>query len=124
MVAKCSGKTNTNASRLFGHLVAQPDGAISFEVYLEGRENMEDNARYASNPSSLKPLPKSMLQRFRYCFVMDSTFRTDLSVDNLMPDVMVVTMPLARIPEMVEMAVAIFAPELSGSLRESHHHSA
>ena len=28
------------------------------------------------------------------------------------------TMPLARIPEVAEMVVAIFAPELVGSLRE------
>ena len=35
-----------------------------------------------------------------------------------MPDVMVATMPLWRLPEMAEMVVAMFAPELVGSLRE------
>ena len=35
-----------------------------------------------------------------------------------MPDVMAITMPLARIPEMAEMVVAVFDPNLTDSLKE------
>ena len=50
--------------------------------------------------------------------MMDSTVPCDLPFDNLVPDVLVVTMPLSRQPEMAEVAIAMFAPELEGSQRE------
>ena len=49
---------------------------------------------------------------------MDSTILCDLRYDNVLPDVMVVTMPLSRLPEMAEVVVSKFAPELEGSLVE------
>ena len=51
------------------------------------------------------------MQRARYCVIIDSTCRSDLPIDNL-------TMPLARIPEMAEMVVTIFDPNLTGSLKK------
>ena len=41
-----------------------------------------------------------------------------MPIDNVMPDVMVVTMPLARIPEVAEVVAAIFDPSVTGSLKE------
>ena len=86
-------------------------------VLREG-ETWEENTRYARNVRSLRPLLKSVLQRYAFCVVVDSTFKTDLPVVNLMPEVMVVNMPLSRIPEIAGMVVAIIAPELMGSLKE------
>ena len=54
----------------------------------------------------------------RYCVMIDSTVPCDLPFDNLVPDVLVVAMPLSRLPEMAEVAIAMFAPELEGSQRE------
>ena len=62
-------------------------------------EIWEANARYARHLTSLKLLLKSVLQRARFCLVVESTCSCDLPIDNLMPDVMVMTMPLAQIPE-------------------------
>ena len=42
----------------------------------------------------MKPLLKGALQRARYCVAVDSTYKSDLPIDNLMPDVVVLTMPL------------------------------
>ena len=78
----------------------------------------EANARYARHLTSLKPLLKSALQPARFCLMVDSTCRSDLPIDNILPGVMVMTMPLARIPEMAEKVVAIFDPNLTGSLKE------
>ena len=47
-----------------------------------------------------------------------STIPCDLPYDNVVPDVMVVRVPLSRLPEMAEVAVAMFAPEFEGSLKE------
>ena len=78
----------------------------------------EANTRYERHLTSLKPQLKSVLQRARYCVVVHSTCKSDLPIDNLIPDVMAMTMPLTRIPEMAEMVVAIFDPNLTGSLKE------
>ena len=50
--------------------------------------------------------------------MIDWTVPCDLPYDNIVPDVMVVTMPLSRLPEMAEVAIAMFAPQLGGSQRE------
>ena len=81
-------------------------------------ETREANARYARHLTSLRPQLKTALQRARYCVLIDSTCRSDLPIDNLMLEVMAITMPLARSPEMAEMVVAMFDPNLTGSLRE------
>ena len=86
-------------------------------VLREG-ETWEANARNARNLRSLKPFLKAALQRARYCMAVDSTCRSDLPIDNLMPDVLVLTMPLSRFAEIAEMVGAIYDPNLRGSQKE------
>ena len=81
-------------------------------------ETWEANARYARNIISMKPLLKGALQRARYCVAVDSTCRSDLPIDNLMPDVLVLTMPLSRFAEVAGMVGARYDPNLRGSLKE------
>ena len=66
----------------------------------------------------MKPLLKAALQRARYCVAVDSTCRSDLPIDNLMPDVLVLTMPLSRFAEVAEMIGVMYDPNLRGSLKE------
>ena len=86
-------------------------------VLREG-ETWEANARHARNLRSLKPLLKAALQRARYCMAVDSTCRNDLPFDNLMPDVLVLTMPLAGFAEVAEVVGAMYDPNLRGSQKE------
>ena len=81
-------------------------------------ETWEANARYARNIKSMKPLLKAALQRARYCVAVDSTLKSDLPIDNLLPDVLVLTMPLSRFAEVAEMVAVMYDPNLRGSLRE------
>ena len=46
--------------------------------------------------------------------MVDSTVPCDLPLDSIIPDVLVVTLPLSRLPEMAEVAIAMFLPELEG----------
>ena len=85
---------------------------------LRDGETWEANARYARNIISMKPLLKGTLQRARYCVARDSTCRSDLPIDNLMPDVLVLTMPLSRFAEVGEMVGVMCDPNLRGSLKE------
>ena len=69
---------------------------------------------HSQNPRSLKamkPMPKEAIQRTRYCVMVDSTVPCDLPLNNVIPDVLVVTMPLSRFPEMAEVAIALLSPE-------------
>ena len=86
-------------------------------VLREG-ETWEANARYARNLASMKPLLKGALQRARYCVAVNSTCKSDLPIDNLMPDVLLLTMPLSRFAEVAEMVGAMYDPNLRGSLKE------
>ena len=81
-------------------------------------ETCEANARYARNIISMKPLLKGALQRARYRVAVDSTCKSDLPIDNLMPDVLVLTMPLSCFAEVAEMVGAMYDPNLRGSLKE------
>ena len=81
-------------------------------------ETWEANARYARNIISMKPLVKGALHRARYCVAVDSTCKSDLPIDNLMPDVLVQTMPLSRFTEAAGMVGAMYDPNLRGSLKE------
>ena len=83
-------------------------------VLREG-ETWGANARYDRKIISMKPLLKSALQRARYCVAVDSTCKSDLPIDNLMPDVVV---PLSRFAEVAEMVGAMYDPNLRGSLKE------
>ena len=85
---------------------------------LRDGETWEANARYAHNIVSMKPLLKGALQRARYCVAVDSTCKSDLPIDNLMPDVLVLTMPLSRFAEVAEMVGVMYDPNLRGSLKE------
>ena len=85
---------------------------------LRDGETWEANARYARNFVSMKPLLKAALQRARYCVAVDSTCKSDLPIDNLLPDVLVLTMPLSRFAEVAEMVGVTYDPNLRGSLKE------
>ena len=50
--------------------------------------------------------------------MIDTTFRCDLPFEIITPDVMVVTVPWSRLSEMAELVVAMFSPEVEGSLKE------
>ena len=56
-------------------------------------------------------MSKEAIQRTRYCVMVDSTVPCDLPLDNVIPDELVVTMPLSRLPEMAEVAIALFSAE-------------
>ena len=86
-------------------------------VLREG-ETWGANARYARSIISMKPLLEGALQRARYCVAVDSTCKSDLPIDKLMPDVLVLTMPLSRFAEVAEMVGVLYDPNLRGSLKE------
>ena len=77
---------------------------------LQPGETWETHGQY---PRSLKDI-----QRARYCVMIDSTVPCDLPLDNIIPNVLVVTMPLSRLLEMAEVAITMFSPELEGPQRE------
>ena len=81
-------------------------------------ETRVTHSAYARSLQSLKPIPKNLVQRTRYCVMVNSTIHCGLPYDNIVPDVMVVAMPFSRLPEMAQVAVARFASELEGSLKE------
>ena len=90
------------------------------ETYtLQTGETWETHSVHPRSLESLKPISKNLLQRTRFCVMVDSAFLCDLPYENVVPDVIVVTMPLSRLPEMAEVAVTMFAPELGTiSLKE------
>ena len=59
----------------------------------------------------MKPMSREAIQRTRYCVMVDSTVPCNLPLDNVIPDVLVVTMPLLRLPERAEVAIALFSPK-------------
>ena len=63
-------------------------------------------------------MPKERLQRARYALLIDSTFLKNIPIDNVLADVMVVTLPLSRIPEMAEVLVTMFDPEMTGTFKQ------
>ena len=85
---------------------------------LQQGKTWETHGQYPRSLRAIQPISKNALQRTRYCVMMDSTVPCDLTFDNLIPDVLVVTMPLSRLPEMAEVAIAMFAPKLEGSQKE------
>ena len=75
-------------------------------------ESWETHSQYPRNLKAMKPITKEAIQRTRYCVLIDSTVPCDLPFDNIIPDVLVATMPLSRLPEMAEVAIAIFSSEI------------
>ena len=78
-------------------------------------ETFAINKNYARDLEAQLPVPKERIQRARYAFLIDSTFTKNVPLDNVMPDVMMITLPLSRILEMVEVLIAIFDPEMKGT---------
>ena len=74
-------------------------------------ETWETYSQYPRSLKAMKPMSKEAIQRTRYCVMVDSTVPCDLPLDNIIPDVLVVTMPLSRLPEMAEVGIALFSPE-------------
>ena len=60
------------------------------------------------------------MRRAMFCVMVESTFCCDLQLDNVMPDVLVVTMPLSRLLEIAGMIAAMFAAELPAPLKNRH----
>ena len=85
---------------------------------LQSGETWETHSRYSRSLKAMKPISKEAIQRTRYCVMVDSTVPCYHPLDNIIPDVLVVTMPLSRLPEMAEVAIAMFSPDLEGPLRE------
>ena len=81
-------------------------------------ETWETHSQYPRSLEAIKPGSKEEIQRTRYCIMVDSTVPCDLLLDNISPDVLVVTMPLSRLPEMAEVAIAMFSPEPKSPQRE------
>ena len=74
-------------------------------------ETWETHSQYPRSLKTMKPMSKEAIQRKRYCVMVDSTAPCDFPLDNVFPDVLVVTMPLSQLPEMAEVAIALFSPE-------------
>ena len=89
---------------------------------LQANETWETHSVYPRSLEAIKPIPKNLIQRTRYCVTIDSTVPCDLPFDNTVPDVMMVTMPLSCLPEMAEVAIAMIARS-SRAPRESHYPS-
>ena len=85
---------------------------------LQANETWETHSVYPRSLEALKSIPKNLIQRTTYCVIIDATVPCDLPYDNIVPDVMMVTLPLSQLLKMAEVAIATFAPELEGSQRE------
>ena len=90
---------------------------IAGRCALREGETWEAHNVYARSLKSLKPILKNVVQRTTCCVMVALIISCVLPYD-VLPDVMVVTMPLARPPEMAEVVVSMFAPELEGSEKE------
>ena len=89
----------------------------SARYLLQPGETWETHGQYPRCLETLK-LSKESIQRTRYCVMIDSTVPCDLPLDNIISDALVVTMPLSRLHEMAEVAIAMFSPELEGPQKE------
>ena len=81
-------------------------------------ETRETLSQYPRSLEAIKPVSKEAIQRTRYCVMIDSSVACDLPLDNIIPDVLVVSMPLSRLKEMAEVAIAMFSPDPEGPQRE------
>ena len=78
---------------------------------LQAGESFAINRRYARGLEAQVPMPKDRLQRARYALVIDSSLK-NVEVDNVLSNVMVLTLPLSKIPEMAEVMFGMFNPEM------------
>ena len=81
-------------------------------------ETFAINSSYAKGLEAQLPMPKEMLRRARYKLIIDATFLKNVPIDNVLSDVIVMTIPLSRIPEMAEVVVTMFDPEVTGTYRK------
>ena len=93
-------------------------GQFADRYFLNAGETFEVNPRYARDLEAQLPMPKERLQRARFALLIDSTFHKNIPIDNVLSDVMVFTLPLSRIPEMAEVLVTMFDPEMTGTFKE------
>ena len=93
-------------------------GQFADQYFLNAGETFEVNPRYARDLEAQLPMPKERLQRARFALLIDSTFLKNIPIDNVLSDVMVFTLPLSRIPEMAEVLVTMFDPEMTGTFKE------
>ena len=93
-------------------------GQFEERYFLRAEETYEVNPRYSRDLEAQLPMPKERLQRARYALLIDSTFLKNIPIDNVLSDVMVFTLPLSRIPEMAEVLVTMFDPEMTGTYKE------
>ena len=82
-------------------------------------ETLEINSRYSRELEAQLLVPKEKLQRARYALVVDSIFLKNVPIDNVLLGVMVMTIPLSRIPQLVEVVGTMFDPEMTVTHRES-----
>ena len=109
---------NTENNFLDALTIDHPRGKVEERYFLRSGETFEVNPRCARDLEALLPMPKERLQRTRYALLIDSTFLKNIPIDNVLADVLVVTLPLSRIPEMAEVLVTIFDPEKFGTFKE------
>ena len=93
-------------------------GQFADRYFLNAGETFEINPRYARDLEAQLPMPKERLQRARFALLVDSTFLKNIPIDNVLSDVMVFTLPLSRIPEIAEVLVTMFDPEMTGTFKE------
>ena len=93
-------------------------GQFEERYFLRAGETFGVNPRYARDLEAQLPMPKERLQRARYALLIDSTFLKNIPIDNVLSEVMIFTLPLSRIPEMAEVLVTMFDPEMTGTFEE------
>ena len=71
-------------------------------------ETFEIIKRYARDLEAQLPMPKDRLQRTRYALLIDSTFVKNVPIDNVPPDVILMTLPLST----------MFDPTMRGTYKE------
>ena len=99
-------------------LTIDPRGQFEERYFLRAGETFEMKPRYARDLKALLPMPTERLERARYALLIHSTFLKTIPIDNVLADVMVVTLPLSRIPEMAEVLVTMFDPEMTDIFKE------
>ena len=93
-------------------------GQFEEKYRLHAGETFETTARYARDLEAQLPLPKERLKRACYALIVNSTSPKNIPIDNVLADVMVFTMPFSPIPEMAEVLVLMFDPEMTGTFNE------
>ena len=81
-----------------------------FHYTTESEEAVECDPAYGRRLESLLPIAKPEMQSARVLLVMDSTVRANLQYGCLLPDVALVTLPLATLENVWELMHAIFTP--------------